>query len=343
MGGIGKTELAHRFIAEYHEKYSVLLFLVADSTDRLSRSYKQIAGKLGLISELDKPSRETCREALKAWFKNPRATARSSSLTSNRLSEDEDQPMLQWLLVLDNVEDWASLAPFWPEKGCGSVLVTSRKPQVLAHLVHSGPTVELKLTALSITQAGHLLKHYAGYDEDESGDVLQAAQQITNRLGNIPLAVLQVGSYIKQCGISIPRFSQIHRNESGLHHVHLQQGRVHDYEHNLASVWVVEFLARDQSFDAHDPFQSPSVSEDGSRQAFAILCHVSLLDPEGISEDLMRPDDKHTIILNYPTTDPEFYMGFRRLINFSLVERDCSKSEPSKSEVRVHRIVQQVV
>ncbi len=106
--------------------------------------------------------------------------------------------------------------------------MTSRKPHVLAHLVHSGPTGNLKLTVLSLPQAGHLLKHYAGYDEDDSDGVEQAAQQVSDRLGNLPLAVLQVESYIKQCQISIPVFSQIHRKESDLHHVYLEKDRVQD-------------------------------------------------------------------------------------------------------------------
>lgn len=83
----------------------MLFFLVADSTNRLSRSYDKLAVKLGLLSKLDKPSHEECREALKAWFKNPRKMLKSSPLASKRMSEDDDQPMLRWLLVLDNVKD----------------------------------------------------------------------------------------------------------------------------------------------------------------------------------------------------------------------------------------------
>ena len=337
LGGIGKTELARRYVAEYHTAYSVLIYLTTDSTHRLSESYNKLAMKLGLLTEADKPGHEECREALKAWFKNPRQVSPSRTIGSDRISDESDQPLLQWLLVFDNVEDWATVAPYWPEKGCGSILVTSRNPHVLSQSVHLEPTGNLKLDVLSPHQASCLLKYYAGYDDDSSDSVQQAARHVATQLEYLPLAIIQVGSYIKQCQISIPRFVQIHREESGLHNVYLESERVQDYEYNLASVWAVESLTQGRKDDAHGLSESSLGTKRASEQAYAILCLIALLDAEGISEDLLKPIAQ-PIISHYPTNEPELHQRFRVLAKASLVERDSKDSD-----ITVHRMVQKVV
>ncbi|KAJ4349436.1 uncharacterized protein N0V89_008051 [Didymosphaeria variabile] len=227
----------------------------------------------------------------------------------------------KWLLIFDNVEYWADLKPYWPEKGCGSVLVTTRKPDLLSHLETPECIVSLELGPLPKQDAGELLSHFAGSNPASSPQVKGAAQDLCVRLGGLPLAVMQVGAYIKQCKLTILEFCQAHPKESDLYTIYLDEHRVEDYEYNLASVWALQ----------------PSSTGGGSlEQPSRLLCVMSLLDPEGIREELLKPDPTVDEVSGYPTSEPEFIRHYRALINASLVEKT------QKSKFTVHRLVQKV-
>ncbi|KAL9024495.1 MAG: hypothetical protein Q9180_007886 [Flavoplaca navasiana] len=295
---------------------------MADSASRLSHQYDRLAKKIGLVRESEKPDPAECREALKAWFKNPYGTD-SNTASGERLSDRSDGKLLRWLLVLDNVEDWATIDNYWPDKGRGSVLITSRRPDVRKESQHSEATGRLQLQLLPVSEAATVLKHYAGYGDDQSSTVEAAARDITARLEGLPLAVMQVGSYIKECQMSIPEFCHVHRKDSDLYNVYLEKSPLQGYEHNLESVWGVESL---------------SLDKEASREAFALLCVLAFLDSEEIQEDLLKPDTKRGQMADYPSDEPLFHQRCRLLISTSLVER-----ESSLSAVAVHRMVQKVV
>lgn len=322
LGGVGKTELVHKYIAEHHAKYDVVLFIKADETNRLSQQFEKLALKFGLVREADKPSLEECREGLKAWFKSPHGLW-VDGRSGQPILTDSTPPQLKWLLVFDNVERWATLDPFWPYGGRGSVLITSRNPDILPQLAGIASTLELR--NLPVEEAGNLLKYYAGFDEDDTIEVQKAAREVAGRLEGLPLAVVQVGSNIKECHSSIAGFSRVHPRQSHLYGLFLDKGFSHGqgYDHNLASVWTLESLSRES---------------EASQEAFALLCIIAFMDSECISEELLRPDPERNRLPNYPHTEPDLFQRRKILMNTSLVERG-----PSESDIKVHRMVQQVV
>lgn len=322
LGGVGKTELVHKFIAEHHAKYDVVLFIKADEINRLSQQFEKLALKFGLVREADKPSLEECREVLKAWFKSPHGS-RVDGRSGQPILTDSTPFQLKWLLVFDNVERWATLDPFWPYGGRGSVLLTSRNPDISPQL--AGITSTLELHSLPVEEAGNVLKYYAGFDEDDTIEVQKAAQEVAGRLEGLPLAVVQVGSNIKECHSSIAGFSRVHPRQSHLYNLFLDKGSSHGqgYDHNLASIWALESLSRES---------------EASQEAFAMLCIIAFMDSECISEELLRPDPERNRLPNYPHTEPDLFQRRKILINNSLAERG-----PSESDIKVHRMVQQVV
>ncbi|KAL8821753.1 MAG: hypothetical protein Q9191_007248, partial [Dirinaria sp. TL-2023a] len=130
VGGVGKTELVHKYIAEHHAKYDVVLFIKAEETNRLSQQFEKLALELGLLA------------------------------------------------------------------GIGSTL---------------------ELQNLPVEEAGNVLKYYAGFDEDDTTEIQKAAQEVAGRLDGLPLAIVQVGSNIKECRSSITGFSRAHPRESHLY------------------------------------------------------------------------------------------------------------------------------
>lgn len=322
LGGVGKTELVHKYIAEHHARYDVILFIEADETNRLLQQFEKLAFRLSLIPEANKPSLEECREVLKAWFKTPRGT-RVNGRSGQSSFTDSASTQLKWLLVFDNVERWATLDPFCPYGGRGSILITSRNPDLLPQLVGVASTLELH--NLPVEEAGNVLKHYAGFDEDDTIEIQKAAQEIAGRLEGLPLALVQVGSNIKEGHSSIAGFSRVHSRQSHLYGLFLDKSFSHGqgYDHNLASVWALESLSHES---------------EASQEAFAMLCVIAFMDSECISEELLRPDPERKRLANYPRAEPDLFQRRKILLNASLVERG-----PRESDLKVHRMVQQVV
>ena len=320
MGGMGKTELAYQYAAKHQDAYHIIMIIKSDSPHRLRESYSKLAGKLGLLSETGKSSDDECREALKAWFKRP-CQMPASNKSLDRTPQDPESDMVNWLLIFDNVEQWADLNPYWPDKGRGSVLITTRQPDLLSHLGSSQMVSSLKLKPLSEREAGDVVQHFAGSEQNSSPTTERASKDLVSRLDCLPLAVMQVGAYIKQCKLTIPAFCEAHPKESDMYTIYLDKDRVQDYEHNLSSVWALELS---------------SGGSGSSMQPSALLCVISLLDPEGIKEELLRPDPEGDEMVGYPSDGPEFIQQYRTLISASLVEKI------PKSKFTVHRLVQKV-
>jgi hypothetical protein len=315
LGGMGKTELAYQYALQHRSDYDVILIIKADSMQRLKEQYSKLCIKLGLLFEQDKPSDEECREALKAWFKRPQQM-QSSSMLGGIAPQQLDQNHTRWLLVFDNVKQWATVDPYWPDQGRGCVVLTSRTPDLRPQFASSASAKSLDLKELPSLKSAHLLKHYAGHDGEQAPEVEKAAQDLATRLDGMPLAVMQVGSYIKQCHMTITRFCESHPKESDLYTVYLVDDPVQGYEHNLASVWTLEAL---------------------SRPAFMILSVLALLDPEGVPEALLQPDAQGTELGDFPSDEPEYHQICRVLINASLIERT------TESRITIHRMVQKVL
>ncbi|KAJ8111071.1 hypothetical protein ONZ43_g5715 [Nemania bipapillata] len=319
LGGAGKTELAYQYINRHRRDYDVIIFIAADTAHRLSRQYETLAVKLGILAESENLGAEECREALRSWFKMPLKSANSSD---QRQNQDDQNELASWLLILDNVEDWATIELYWPCEGHGSVLVTSRRVDVLPQLEPSGTTSTLSLKDLNIAEAASILKYYAGSGNDDSPVVGEASMNIARRLHGFPLALLQVGSYIQRSKISIPKFAEIHPSESDLYNVYLEEGPLRGYTSNIGSAWSLESLSQDDQV---------------SREIFAVLCLFAFLDAAGIPDDLLQPTAARSHVPNYPSSESGLYRCCKTLMAQSLVERDID------SNWTIHRIVQKVM
>ena len=137
--------------------------------------------------------------------------------------------------------------------------------------------------------------------------------------------MVQVGSNIRECYSSIVGFIKVHLRQSHLYGLFLDKGFSHGqgYDHNLALVWALESLSRES---------------EASQEAFAMLCVIAFMDSECISAELLRPDPERRRLPNYPHTEPDLFQRRKMLMNALLVERG-----PSESDIKVHRMVQQVV
>src|SRR4051794_40883053 len=129
----------------------------------------------------------------------------------------------RWLLILDNVEDPASLRPALPAHLPGHVLITAR-----ADVGWSRLAVPLPLGVLDPAAAAGFLRARSGDDDDEGAAARLAAQP-----GPPPLALEQAAGYIAETGgLTLDSYLRLfHQRSDEL----LDRGQPADREHTVAT------------------------------------------------------------------------------------------------------------
>jgi hypothetical protein len=178
MGGAGKTQLALEYCQRMKDsrKFRAIFWLDASSRGTLYSSMETAAKHL-------LPGRV---------FDDSDAAVASVNDILSRWSE-------RWLLVfdnLDNPEDLSGIARFFPASQYGSILITSR----LAGSSELGQSIELD--RMEKEEGLQLLLRSPGGDTDE----VDAAEEILNLLGNLPLAIDQARAYISKRRLGLRAF-----------------------------------------------------------------------------------------------------------------------------------------
>ena len=164
MPGVGKTSVALAYAHRHLAEVAVAWQIAAEDPAVLSDGFSQLAAQLG-VREVDPL--------------NPVASVHGVLAA---LPAD-------WLLVLDDAPDWATVGEFVPQAGHGRVLITSRNPD--------WPGRALKVPALVPAAAAEFLITRTG-DQDR-----QAALALAVEMGGLPLALEQAAAYLLATGRSL--------------------------------------------------------------------------------------------------------------------------------------------
>jgi hypothetical protein len=203
MPGIGKTQLMLRYAKLSFDKnlYSHIFWISSTSVDKLTQG---IANILDLVGHPGRNLRE-----------------QSAKLTAARLwlEESHIHGCTRWLIAFDNVDrsTLGFLRTHLPRRNAqGNILFTMRTDDVAQALVNVGGEQHrtLELRALEVRDTTILLFEDAGIDAGSvSPSQIYQAEQLVQRVGRLPLAVAQVGSFMKQTHTALDEMLVLYKTE----------------------------------------------------------------------------------------------------------------------------------
>jgi hypothetical protein len=251
LGGIGKTQIAIEYAYRYQDNYPFVFWVRAEHRDTLMTDLASLASLLQL-PEQHESDQTKIATTVKQWL----ATHRS------------------WLLIFDNADDLSLLAPFLPEQHTGAIVLTTRASQTqpLAEPLHveqmsEHTGVEFVLRRARFLRADQPLESTPPEDQ-------QAARQLCQLVGGLPLALDQAGAYIDETQCRIQDYLKFYKRDQQLRTQLLQRrGKViAGHPEPVATTWALAFAKVEQT----------------SAAAADLLRACAFLAPDLIPEDLLR-------------------------------------------------------
>jgi hypothetical protein len=202
LGGIGKTALAIEYAHRYASHYELIWWIVAEQPASITAALATLGAKLGV------PTAANQEEVIAELWEHLRGHDR-------------------WLLIFDNAGSPAMLEGYRPPAGAGQVLITSRNP------AWGGLAAQVAVDTLDRDEAVAFLVKRTGNSDT------QAADELAEQLGDLPLALEQAASYIDQTpGMGLDDYLRLfrHRRDEVL-----TRGQPTAYHGTVDTTWRLSF------------------------------------------------------------------------------------------------------
>ncbi len=314
VGGIGKTQVAAEFVYTRKAQFDAIFIVNADKPEKLAIAFCQIAERLGLLEKASSEDPDISKQLVMEWFANPKKALANQSDGNDPFTQSSEHAT--WLLVFDNADDPHVLQKFWPSGGKGSVLVTSRDPNIRANSFTGAGAAGIDLKSFTSDEAVGLLKRLVQRRSDQALE--HSLRDFVERLDYFPFAISSMAGVIWQRGLTLEEIPDLYSKEDALAKFLNTTFRLHhDGFHTLSSTWALEKLPAG---------------------AYAILKVASLLDPDGIQQEILRQRPEGAQELGIPQDTVSYFNHLDELIRSSLLTKNTDTRE-----LIVHRIVQTVV
>lgn len=295
MGGMGKTQLVLEYIYRHQHAYSAILWARAESYETLFTDFVAVARVLQL-PDADDTDAQQAVQVVTRWL----------------------EKHSKWLLVLDNIEDYALMQRFIPPASQGHILLTTRVQASGSYAHH------IELEKLTLEDGARLLLRRSKRLEpgisrtthlDTQADMIEA-QDICKLMDGLPLALDQAGAYIEESCCSLYHYIERYRAQRA---VLLRQRGAYSPLHP-ESVSATVLLALEK-------VEPPTAIE--------LLKLCAFLHVDGIDEEILTGADFFT-----PSEDDTGHLDMliAALRKYSLIAR-----QGDERMLSLHRLVQAVV
>ncbi|MFC7549565.1 FxSxx-COOH system tetratricopeptide repeat protein [Plantactinospora sp. GCM10030261] len=290
LGGVGKTQVALEYANRFAAHYDIVWWISAEQPALVRTALVELGERLRLPAE-----------------DNENATAHA---VLDHLQRGE--PYARWLLIYDNVNEPADVREYIPQ-GPGDVLLTSRNPawSSKARPVEVGVFGRLESIAL-------LRKIVPGLSDVD-------ADQVAEKLGDLPLAIEQAGAWLATTAMPVHEY--LRELDQLLPQV-LAENPPPGYEETAAAIWTLSLDRLRQ--------QRP-----GAAKLMELCCFFG---PEPIPTSLIYSKRCLAVLAQHDPTlrDLEDRMLVAPLVReihrYALIQFGAGQST-----IQVHRLVQAVI
>jgi len=300
LGGIGKTQIAVEYAYRYHEEYKAILWAKAESREILVSDFVSIAELLNL-PEKNAQDQNRIVNAVKHWL----------------------QTNTEWLLILDNVEDFAIVREYLPPLGSGHILLTTRS-QVAGRMARCIEVSKMKPEegGLFLLRLANIISLDAPLEAAPQVNRIKAIE-ISQVMDGLPLALDQAGAYIEETACSLSGYLNLYQKQYAV--LLKRRGKlISDHPESVLTTWSNSFEKIQQA--------NPASAE--------LLRFFAFLHPEAIPEEIIIEGAPELgPVLEPVAVDPiELNDAIGELLKFSLVQKDSEANT-----ITIHRLVQTVV
>jgi tetratricopeptide (TPR) repeat protein len=285
LGGIGKTQLVARYADLHRDEYDIGWWIRAEQEATRVADLAALGQQLGLpeAAENDLPA---LAAATLGWL------GRSS----------------RWLLVIDNAAGLEAAAALMPNGTTGHMLITSQ-----AHT--DWGQIGAEPLALEVWEREESVEFLLNRTHKSEPD---AANEIAELLGDLPLALAQAAAYTNKQGITLAGYRDRLLNDTlGV----LAKGKPHDYKDTVTGTWTLAF---------------EQIRE--NQAAARILSICAYLAPERIPRELLDRVVSGTGEGGKPGSTPGTADdAIEQLLGYSLLIPVADET------LDMHRLVQQVI
>ena len=302
LGGIGKTQTALEYAYRYAEEYDLVLWVRADSREALVEQFAGLALHFGLPNHAE-ADQHRLAQAVKRWLETEREET--------------------WLLIFDNVDDIPMVKEFLPTRGNGAILLTTRLRAVGKHIR------KIELETLSREEGQQFLLARLGAAGEEKRETLpeaerQAADQLCELMGGLPLALDQAAAYIEERECSLAEYLALYQQQrADLLRLGNRVDR-QEYPDSVATTWLLAFERVEQA--------SPAAAD--------LLRLLAFLHPDAIPEAMFLSGaaELGPHLLAMAEDHARLQEAISIMQSYSLVRR-----HPETKMLSIHRMVQAVI
>jgi len=307
LGGIGKTEMAMEYAYRYNSEYQVILWARAETRDAFLADLAAMAELLHLSEREPSPKgaqqeQRQAVEAVKRWL----------------------EQHCDWLLIVDNIEEFTLLQEFIPLTSKAHILLTTCSQFTGLLVQHIDlPKMDPEEGALFLLRRATCIGCKDTLEHATPAD-RSMAMAISQLLDGLPLALDQAGAYIEEAACSLSHYFGL-------------------LQRNRALLLDLRRLSSSVSTDhPHSVYATLSLSFERIKRAAAIdllrLC--AFLHPDAIPEEIITQGGSGlSPLLQDIATDPLKYDAvIAELRRYSLLHRNSDAKT-----LTIHRLVQAIV